>query len=109
MKYRKKPVVIEAFRFKTWTGIVHYAPRWFIKEDATEADGVEYTAHGADRMFNKGEWIEDAAYPGVACVIKTLEGDMWAHPGDWIIKGVDGEIYPCKHDIFLKTYEEVSE
>ena len=40
-------------------------------------------------------------------VISTLEGDMEVSPGDWIIKGVVGEFYPCKPDIFEKTYEKV--
>jgi len=40
-------------------------------------------------------------------VINTLEGQMIAKKGDWIIKGINGEIYPCKPDIFKKTYEEV--
>lgn len=40
-------------------------------------------------------------------VIETLEGDMKVSHGDWIITGVNGEKYPCKHDIFLKTYEPV--
>ena len=39
-------------------------------------------------------------------VIETLEGTMTASPGDWIIRGVNGETYPCKPDIFAKTYEE---
>jgi hypothetical protein len=42
-------------------------------------------------------------------VISTLEGDMKANPGDWIITGVNGEVYPCKPDIFEKTYEPVDE
>jgi len=42
-------------------------------------------------------------------IIHTLEGDMKASPGDFIITGIDGEQYPCKPDIFYKTYEEVSE
>ena len=41
--------------------------------------------------------------------IETLEGTMWAQPGDWIIKGVQGEFYPCKPDIFEATYEIVKE
>jgi hypothetical protein len=41
-------------------------------------------------------------------VIRTLEGDMRAEPDDWIIRGVRGELYPCKPDIFAATYEEVS-
>ena len=42
-------------------------------------------------------------------VISTLEGDMTAEPGDWIITGVAGEVYPCKDDIFRKTYEPVDD
>jgi hypothetical protein len=41
--------------------------------------------------------------------IQTLEGDMGANVGDYIIRGVDGEFYPCRQDIFLKTYEKISE
>jgi hypothetical protein len=40
-------------------------------------------------------------------LIETLEGSMKASPGDWIIKGVEGEMYPCKPSIFRQTYEEV--
>jgi len=82
-KYRKKPVVIEAFRF----GDVE-APDWW-----RSAPDVSINVSG-DRLF--------AAIP-------TLEGVMTAEEGDWIIKGVKGEIYPCKHDIFEKTYERVEE
>jgi hypothetical protein len=39
--------------------------------------------------------------------IGTLEGDMRADPGDWVIRGVAGEFYPCKPDIFIRTYEEL--
>ena len=46
---------------------------------------------------------------GKTLVIHTLEGDMEASIGDYIIKGVNGEFYPCKPDIFAKTYEEVTE
>jgi hypothetical protein len=44
---------------------------------------------------------------GPALEIKTLEGTMYALPGDWIITGVNGEKYPCKPDIFAKTYEAI--
>lgn len=43
----------------------------------------------------------------VIIIIKTLEGNHYARKGDWIIRGVNGEFYPCKPDIFEKTYEEV--
>lgn len=42
-------------------------------------------------------------------IIHTLEGDMKANPGDYIITGINGEQYPCKPDIFIKTYEELKE
>ena len=47
--------------------------------------------------------------PVCAACICTLEGKMYAHPGDYIIKGVNGEFYPCKPDVFAKTYERVQE
>ena len=81
MKFRKKPVVIEAVR---WTG-----------ENATDV-----------AAFCPGIGFG----PVTGCAfIKTLEGRMTALPGDWIIKGVRGEFYPCKPEIFSATYEAVSE
>ncbi len=81
-KYRKKPVVIEAVR---WDGS---------QESAQEINA-----------FNGGQlWpITD----GREIKIPTLEGLMKASPGDYIIKGVNGEFYPCKPDIFEKTYDLV--
>ena len=91
-KYRKKPVVIEAIRYSgdnlaevlVFTGKHPRFDEWFSSFD-------EYAAHVAsDRQVFK---------------ILTLEGTMEASPGDWIIKGVKGEFYPCKPDIFEATYE----
>lgn len=86
-KYRKKPVVIEA---------VHY-------KDANQQQAII-------------EWMENRE-PGYVCdiylvgnhpiPIETLEGTMIANVGDWIIKGIAGEFYPCRNDIFQATYEEV--
>jgi hypothetical protein len=78
-KYRKKPVVIEAVK---WTG-------------KNKEDICRFT--------------EDKCYFQEGMFIKTLEGDMFAHVGDYIIKGVQGEFYPCKPDIFEETYEIVEE
>lgn len=88
-KFRKKPVVIEAFR---WTGELDRAegPGWAI--DAIGAGVVRF---------------EPTESFGTVLCIKTLEGTMTAAPGDWIIKGVKGELYPCKPDIFAATYEPV--
>ncbi len=86
MKYRKKPVVIEA-----------------MQTDGTveTADKIREWCGLADHWIGGGK--------GVAFVIPTLEGSMYADPGDWIIRGVKGELYPCKPDIFEATYEPVGE
>lgn len=82
MKYRKKPVVIEAMQ---WLG-----------DNFIEIDKFITSYH--------------ETYPKTGkVVIATLEGDMIASIGDWIIHGVRGEFYPCKPDIFEKTYEPVQE
>jgi hypothetical protein len=88
-KFRKKPVVIEAFQYREHGSTP--VPDWFCDAIA------KGEAHFAQNR---------AAAP---LFIKTLEGEMTAQPGDWIIKGVQGEIYPCKPDIFSATYEQVEE
>jgi hypothetical protein len=91
-KYRKLPVEIEAFRIG-----VDYIPDWFMDKVSTN----EIILHGKSSGFEH--------YDDTHCTIKTLEGNMRGEYGDYIIKGVNGEIYPCKPDIFEKTYEEVEE
>ena len=88
-KFRKKPVVIEAFRLNE-RGLI--AEDWFW-DAVTRNDIITH-------CFGKHE--PDLAW----CEIKTLEGTMIANTGDYIIQGVHGEIYPCKADIFQKTYTE---
>ncbi len=91
MKYRKKPVVIEA---------------------------VEYAGHGNMAEREQGlvpEWlwegfdkkVVEATNGDDPLIIHTLEGDHTVSPGDFIIRGVKGELYPCKPDIFAATYEAV--
>lgn len=58
--------------------------------------------------FQKKPVIIEAYQTDVEITINTLEGQMVAHPGDWIITGVNGEQYPCKPDIFEKTYSRVT-
>lgn len=84
-KFRKKPVVIEATQ---WNGKYESVKEMFPVENAISPTTINY---------DKGEII-----------IHTLEGDMTANINDWIIKGIKGEVYPCKPDIFEETYEEVS-
>lgn len=79
-KYVKKPVIIEAIQ---WMGT-----------NLSDIDNF------------MGATVENK---GLTLIIHTLEGNMEASIGDYIIKGINEEFYPCKHDIFIKTYEEVTE
>ena len=89
--FRKKPVVIEAMQFLgTWENAKPIL-NWIEESKPIDRSGPRW----ADRDG------------GVVLLINTLEGEMSANPGDWIIKGVKGEFYPCKPDIFTATYEEV--
>lgn len=81
-QYRKRPVVVDAFRLGDASN-VRGVPPW-----AAEHPSVTFHLDGAD--------------------IVTLEGVMHANPGDWIIRGVKGELYPCRADIFEATYEAVN-
>ena len=90
-KFRKKPVVIEAFKLGT-----DPMPDWFC--DARSAGDI--TTHNTDDRHRGG--------PDFA-LIKTLEGEMRAEFGDHVIRGVKGELYPCKPDIFAATYEPVTD
>lgn len=90
MEYRKKPVVIEAFRYG-----MDSRPDWF---DTKVTSNEIITYVGTD--------IRDSSQ--YYCEIKTLEGIMRGNCGDYIIKGVQGEVYPCKPDIFEMTYEIAS-
>lgn len=87
-KYRKKPVIIEAIQ---WDGKNFDAIMQFMNE-----------YHGHKLNYENAE--EYSLKTGIIS-IKTLEGTMQALPGDWIIKGIKGEFYPYKPDIFEQTYE----
>ena len=80
--FRKKPVIVQAMQF-------------------TVTEAVQAWLRSLDADFS---CVNDAVF-GPCLSINTLEGDMLARPGDWIIRGVNGEFYPCKPDIFDKTYE----
>ena len=91
MKFRKKPVVIEAFQLTT----------------AAKESNVDWPE------WLNAAWQKDFKEPGAfyrlstAFLIHTLEGSMVVNTDDWIIRGVKGELYPCKPDIFEATYEAV--
>ena len=97
-KYRKKPVVVEAFQYDG---------------DFRDGDGKYYVPEWAEKALKDGTMFYifprtslDAA---PELYIKTLEGNHHASIGDFIIRGVHGELYPCKPDIFAKTYELAEE
>ena len=111
MKFRKKPIVIDAAQW--WVNGDHPEDYPVLmhdkeaREHGGEGDVVRYyrrpdipadkTCQHCGRIMEKHGWID------------TLEGGHTVCPGDWIITGVNGEFYPCKPDIFEKTYEPVEE
>ena len=108
MKYRKKPVIIEAVQWKGEDSIQN------IKEMQLFLGGkeLEFTFENNYNVEDdnyKMSLYKGSEYEGCSLTIKTLEGNMSASPGDYIIKGVNGEFYPCKPDIFEQTYELVEE
>ena len=89
-QYRKKPVVIEA---NEWDGSLLDARK------ITDSFGNDFSLNSIIHKKNNGD---------ISFLICTLEGDMTVSAGDFIIRGVSGEYYPCKPDIFEKTYELVN-
>lgn len=100
MKFRKKPVFIEAFEWITGEKEPHFIRQAF-REGVIERVKIQ----------NLGNtFIETLNQSGVTALkIKTLEGYMYALEGDFVIKGVEDELYSCKPDIFWKTYSFVGE
>jgi hypothetical protein len=100
--YRKKPVVIEAWH---WMLPPDEDPGpdwlWNAFDRWPQVGGAQMWPHG--NAARSDQW---AVCPHIAIV--TLEGEHLAQPGDWIIRGVQGELYPCKPDIFEATYEPVT-
>jgi hypothetical protein len=86
MKYRKKPVVIDAQQL-------------IVSPTSTNAPEIAVWC-GGDTATDPKEGV-------IGVNISTLEGTMLAMPGDYVIKGVQGEFYPCKPEIFEATYEQV--
>lgn len=86
MKYKKKPVVVEAFQYDG---------------DLKGADGKYYVPDWAAEAYEKGIMYYDLT----ELFINTLEGTHHVSVGDYIIQGLKGELYPCKPDIFVKTYD----
>ena len=92
-KYKKKPIVVEAIQ---WNGNTN-------KQEIDEFVGNQLKAE----IDSETAYVAGMGKPTYGLLIETLEGTMKANKGDWIIKGISGEFYPCKPDIFIKTYIEI--
>lgn len=90
MKYKKKPVVVEAFQYDG---------------DLKGADGKYYVPDWAAEAYEKGIMYYDLT----ELFINTLEGTHHVSVGDYIIHGIKDELYPCKPDIFVKTYDSTGD
>ena len=104
-RYRKKPVVIEAMQLVGTNAETHAVYQW-----------IESNTLGSFEPMDVIEGRKPYPASGVSIdprdgrlIISTLEGLHWADPGDWIIRGVQGEFYPIKSDIFEATYERVDD
>lgn len=118
-RYRKKPVVIEAVRWRGYhsnLGITTEPPAQSVEITAENRHGIKWEPlpDWLPNPLPECKWGQNSRCPAQAgeilrdgdfIYIGTLEGEMCAAPGDWIIQGVKGEIYPCKPDIFAATYE----
>lgn len=100
-KFRKKPVEVDAFR---WSGAVDGSwPTWMPDPQVVaQGETILWLPNGSVRI-NPGSYMDERS----DLLIDTLEGTMRGEPGCWIIRGVKGEIYPCKPDIFEATYDAV--
>jgi hypothetical protein len=92
--FRKKPVVIEADHYDGSLEIAQSLSEKYLGRVGLELD--------------KTSTPKELVFSG-RLQVSTLEGTVFASPGDWIIQGVNGEVYPCKPDVFEKTYEAVTE
>lgn len=90
-RFRKRPVVIEAFQWRNEPGDYEIMPKW-LKDAFVDGNIKVVSIVGPD---------------GVEIRIETLEGAMAGKVGDWIIRGIRGELYSCRADIFEATYEPV--
>ncbi len=98
-RYRKKPVEIEAVQWDGSPERAEFLVAW------AESFAIASTHFPNLRIADPRDGDRSTKNQ---IAIHTLEGTMFASPGDWIIRGVNNELYPCKPDIFEKTYEELT-
>lgn len=98
--YRKKPIEVEAMRFPDSGPEQHLVAKWVEQNGGKLNLYNGLTQHGIQTSTDANwHWINGS--------IDTLEGTMNVHIGDYVIKGIKGEFYPCKPDIFEATYDKV--
>lgn len=97
--YRKKPVVIQALqlRWENWSEMCEFAGVGLLTDGKPQGCYID----------DDGNPVQDSFTETIGLLIPTLEGLMVGRQDDYIIRGVQGELYPCKPDIFEQTYEEV--
>ena len=93
MKYRRKPIIVDAVKMLS-CGFAE-TPEWVTK---ALSENIIYYSN-----------VDGTNYIKDGFIVQTLDGNMIGNIGDYLIRGVDGEIYPCKGDIFRKTYELMEE
>jgi len=99
MKYRKKPVIIDAISYEEFQQYAEHESNHTV--DLIEQDWtliIEYNGHRITRAYGKNDYI-----------IPTLEGNHLLTKADMLITGIKGELYPCKKEIFALTYEQIEE
>ena len=112
MRFRKKPVEIDALqlRWDTWDRMCTFAGVGRLDEGKPEGCYIAMDGSASDIAIEVPPFGTEPSHGASAIIgmkIPTLEGLMVARQGDWIIRGVKGELYPCKPDIFEATYERV--
>lgn len=113
-KWRKRPIVVEAFR---WTGGPDQTedPEWIVEAirdgrvRIVQRGCIEVACEHFASYCTLADQERGCDRPMTQLAFTTLEGDVRACPGDWIVKGVRGELYPCCADIFSLTYERVDD
>lgn len=102
-KFRKKPVIIDAVQltWPNWNEICDFVTKEYF--------GCGVWVHPTDNSIYDDTPLKQSPVTDqrIGLIIKTLEGDLLAVQNDWIIRGVNGEFYPCKPDIFEKTYDPI--
>ena len=115
-KFRKRPVVVEAvqLRWDTWSEVCALFTESLVRDRYVDETGAfRGTTCGGyvdkDGNFFQQDVFEDrSGKTEIGMRISSLEGTMSAYENDWIIRGVAGEVYPCRPDIFERTYEAES-